>query len=79
MRDHSKSALGQVLPGSFSVLMGHEITAITEKYYCRRKQQQASMNVRNLWAGCTPDSMQKSMPDVKKPLIDENKWITGYA
>ncbi len=32
-----------------SVLMGHASTATTEKYYCRRRQQQASFSARNLW------------------------------
>jgi integrase len=32
-----------------SVLMEHTSTAMTEKFYCRRKQQQASVSVRNTW------------------------------
>ena len=63
-----------------SVLMGHASTAPTERYYCRRKQQQASVSARNLWGrNAPPVPEQKSMPDVKNPLIDDKFGITGYG
>ena len=55
-----------------SVLMGHASTATTEKYYCRMKQQQASVSARNIWgrnAATIPE--RKLVPDVNNPLIDE--------
>lgn len=62
-----------------SVLMGHASTAMTEKFYCRRRQQQASFSVRNIWGKNVPDPTPKTMPDVKNPLIDKNGWNAGYA
>ena len=62
-----------------SVLMGHSTTAMTEKYYCRRRQQQASDSARRLWGGNASVQDADSMPDVKNPLIENKKWIAGYA
>ena len=62
-----------------SVLMGHATTATTEKYYCRKKEKQASTSIRNIWCAKAPVPMQKMRPDVKNPLIDEKFAITGYG
>ncbi len=62
-----------------SVLMGHASSATTEKSYCRRKQQQASVSARMIWNRNVPEQEAGSMPDVKNPLIDNKKWIAGYA
>ena len=62
-----------------SVLLGHSTTAMTEKYYCRRRQQQASDSARRLWGGNASAQDAGSMPDVKNPLIENKKWIAGYA
>lgn len=62
-----------------SVLMGHASTAMTEKYYCRRRHQQAAGSARNLWGRNVLYPTLQTQPDAKTPLIDEKYEDTGYA
>ncbi|QLH74565.1 MAG: site-specific integrase [Methanomassiliicoccales archaeon] len=64
---------------SVSVLMGHATTAMTEKFYCRRKQQQAINDARNLMGNVPSSTVQNSLPDTKNPLIDKKYEMSGYA
>jgi hypothetical protein len=52
---------------------------MTENYFCQRKQQQASINARNLLDRNASIPEQKSIPDVKNPLIDKKFWEYSYA
>ena len=59
-----------------SVLMGHCDTRTTETYYARKKLNAAISEARTIWQ---EEDMVLKPPSAKNLLIDNGKYLSGYA
>jgi len=57
-----------------SVLLGHSTTKTTETYYARKKQDAAILEATRIW-----DQKPPNAPSAKTPLIEPEKYLSGYA
>ena len=58
---------------SVSILLGHTTTKTTETYYCRKREDVALREVFEVF------EPSKRPPSAIKPLIESEKYISGYA
>jgi integrase len=58
---------------SVSVLMGHSNTKTTEAYYCRKRQDIAIREAKEVF------NAKISYPDAKNPKIESRFDMTGYG
>lgn len=58
---------------SVSVLMGHSNTKTTENYYCRKRQDVAIREAKEVFGA------QNSYPDAKNLKIESVRWDPGYV
>jgi len=55
-----------------SILLGHTTTKTTETYYCRKREDVALKEVFDVFE-------PKKPPSAIKPLIESEKYLSGYA
>ncbi len=57
---------------SVSILLGHTTTKTTETYQCRKREDVALKEVFDVFE-------PKETPGTTKPLIENEKYLSGYA
>lgn len=61
-----------------SRMMGHKTSRTTETYYARKKNNKAIAEAKAAW-GRAPQPPTASAQKPNTPLIENKKWMTGYA
>lgn len=61
-----------------SRMMGHKTSRTTETYYARKRNNKAVAEAKAVWSKA-PQPPAPSDQNPKKPLIENQKWMTGYA
>lgn len=78
-RTYGQVALDEGVPlDAVSRMMGHKTSRTTETYYARKKNNKAIAEAKAAW-GRAPQPPAASAQKPNTPLIENKKWMTGYA
>ena len=72
-RTFGQSCIDEKAPlDSVSLVMGHGSTKTTERYYCRKREEDARKEITDIW-------QSEDRQGAKTYLIENDKYMSGYA